>query len=116
MAAEGLPRLIISTAGWIKNHLLEVGEDYPYNMWRELRNLKLEMGVIKKGIGSYQNFRNYIYWLEKLGLIKFVREEEGDKTFLAKRRYYAVVEDQLDNPAWSNPNRALYPETWEKWH
>ena len=111
------PRFLISTGMWIRAHLLEVEEDYPLHMWSLLRDVKRAHGIREKGIGSYQNFRNYIYWLRRLDLIRFVREEPSLNPVFKPRRYYTYVPENLDKlDLWANPRRALYPETWEKYH
>ena len=105
------PRSIVSTGMWIRDHLLEVGEDYPFHMWKLLRERKGGRG------GTYQNFRNYIHWLVKLNLIRFTREEPSLNPMFKPRRYYACVPENIDRwELWRNPSRALYPKTWEKHH
>jgi len=106
---RGLPAFIISTGVWIRDHLLEVGEDYPAGMYRKFKRAKEEKGV---SCGSYQSFRQYIWWLEKLGFIKFVRREPSKNPILEDRRYYRVVKGREDDPGWRNPRRYLYPKSW----
>ena len=108
------PRKIICTGLFIRSHLLECGEDYPFNMWRALKEAKKEA---KQKVGSYQNFRNFISQLLRLGLIKFTREEPSQNPHFQPRRYYTYVPQSIDKvELWRNPRRALYPETWEKHH
>lgn len=104
------PRIMVSTGMFIRDHLLDVVEDYPFNMWRLFRKSKGKAG-------SYQNFRNYIYWLLKLNLIKFVREEPSRTPHLQPRRLYTYVAENVEKTElWRNPTRALYPENWMKHH
>jgi len=78
-------------------------------MWREFKKSK-------KNPGSYQNFRNFIWWLLQLGLIKFVREEPSSISGFKPRRIYTYVPEKIDDEAWKNPRKALYPISWEKGH
>jgi len=104
------PRKMVSTGMWIRDHLLQNVEDYIFNMWRQFKKFK-------KNPGSYQNFRNYIYWLLQLELIKFVREEPSAVPDFQPRRIYTYVPENVDKEElWTNPRRALYPDSWEKGH
>ena len=104
------PRKMVSTGIWIRDHLLQNVEDYPFNMWHQFKKLK-------KNPGTYQNFRNFVYWLLQLELIKFVREEPSDAFNFQPRRLYTYVPENIDkDELWRNPRRSLYPESWEKGH
>lgn len=105
----------MNTGMFIREHLLKVGEDYPFRMYRLLKNVKKGLGL---KMGSYQNFRNYIYWLRKLGLIEFVREEPSDNPVLVHpRRYYKLTKKGRERPGlFLNPRRALYPRSYIKSH
>jgi len=103
------PRRMVSTGTWIRDRLLQNVEDYIFNMWREFKKSK-------KNPGSYQNFRNFIWWLLQLGLIKFVREEPSSISGFKPRRIYTYVPEKIDDEAWKNPRKALYPISWEKGH
>jgi len=104
------PRIMVSTGMWIRDYLLGTVEDYPYHMWKVFKQTK-------RRPGSYQNFRNYIYWLLKLNLIKFVREEPSRTPHFEPRRYYTYVPANVEKvELWRNPIRALYPKSWEKHH
>ena len=110
---RGLPALLIGTGVWIRDHLLEVGEDYLAGMYREFKRDKKAREV---KCGSYQTFRQHIWWLRKLGLIEFVRSEPSENPVLEGRRYYRVVAGRENDPAWRNPRRSLYPESYKKHH
>lgn len=110
---RGLPAFVVSTGVWIRDHLLEVGEDYPLRMYKLLKREKKLRGV---KCGSYQSFRQYVWWLRRLELIEFVRSEPSENPVLEGRRYYRVVEGKEDDPAWRNPRRSLYPESYRKHH
>jgi hypothetical protein len=90
--------------------------------FKALRERLLEEGYPKRGMmwGSYQNMRNYFYWLEKLGLIEFVEETPGSNPLMKSRRLYRLTPKGLALPPesteWTNPRRALYPESWETYH
>ena len=101
------PRVILSSSIFVRDHLQECGEDYPYNMWSVLRGLKTQRG---RSSGSYQSFRNLIYRLKRLWLIRFVREEEVGS--LKPRRYYELVLENIDQEAWINPRRFLWPNSY----
>ena len=61
-------------------------------------------------MGSYTSFKKYFNYHQKLNLIKFVREEEPKYSWLAKRRYFTLVPENIDViEAWKNPQIILYP-------
>jgi len=65
--------------------------------------------------GTYQNFRNYIWWLRKLGLIEFSREKPSKIPGLQPRRYYKLSSKGKEKPdLFCNPRRDLYPKSWKK--
>jgi len=109
---------------FIRNYLLEKYPDseYVFKMYQRFKdaitNWWLERGREPEEFkaGTYQNFRNYIYWLKKLGLIEKVKSEPSEKPQLQSRNYYRIVWERRDDPAWSNPRRALYPKSYEKKH
>ncbi|MFW6041268.1 MAG: hypothetical protein ACOC85_05475 [Thermoplasmatota archaeon] len=95
-------------AQFIREHLMEVEEDYVQDMYRELKN-KLE----EKGItywGSRDSFGTYINDLRRLNLIRFKREGEAPFEGSPKRRYYEIVPEHKDSKAWNQPQLVLYPE------
>jgi len=95
---------------FIRDYLLEHGEAYPYEIYKALQAEK------EKPKGSYQNIRNYFFWLQELGLIRFVREEPSRNPKFKPKRYYALVKEKIDDLAWRNPRRHLYRDSYEKWH
>jgi hypothetical protein len=119
------PVWVVPTSLFIRDRLAQVGEDYPYGMWRALKEARERFFREKGGrggrarwrkdafAGSYQNFRNYIYWLEKLGLIRFVREAPPPRRGLEARRFYALVKGREKDEGWRNPRRSLYPGSWK---
>ena len=107
----------INTGLFIREHLLECGTDYPFRMYRLLKERKKEAGL---KVGKYQNFRNYVYWLSQLGLIEFVREEPSKKrahmTPFNRRYYRLTAKGKREKEAWRNPRKYLYRESWGKGH
>lgn len=89
---------------WIRGHLLDVGEGYLYGMWLRWKKFvqlanKLGIGL---AVGEYGAFRTYCWLLKKEGLIIRTRRETGRRGGFS-RSYYALVEENLDNPLWLNP-------------
>jgi len=111
-----------STSQFIREYLLEHGEAYPYEVFKALREVLRSIGLPARGIkwGSYQNMRNYFYWLEKLGLIEPVRTEPSSNPNLQNKIYYRLTRKGIETPPdsleWTNPRRALYPKSWEEHH
>jgi len=110
------------TGVFIRQYLLEHGEAYPYQVFKALRRFLFPEGYPVKGfyVGSYQNIRNYFYWIQRLGLIEPSREEPSLKPFFKNRRYYRLTSKGLKTDPealeWRSPRRALWPASWEKHH
>ena len=85
---------------WIRGHLQDVGQDYPYNMWKLWREFLGEAGLKMKA-GSYQAFRTYIYILKRLGLIG--RAGGSPSTF--SKKYYELNREMVNSPMWRSPFR-----------
>lgn len=102
------------TGLWIRGHLLDVGEDYPYRMWKFYNQFCLyarKRGAFLPTV-SYVSFVRYIHLLKDLGLIEKVREEPSKKKGIM-RSYYKVVEANLRSHYWINPY-SVY-ESWRRW-
>ena len=95
------------TGLWIRSHLLTVGADYVYRMWKLFNHHLKAMGLPEV---SYKSFRNYIYLLKKNKLIIPVSTAPSSKHG-KPRVYYAINPSKINDPAWSNPLRAIYPYT-----
>ena len=113
----------VRTGSFIKRFLLKHGEGYPYQVYQELKKIKLELGL---NPGSYQNIRNYFYWLERLGLIERTRRVEVEQMKISGEtdrrgrglrprgrpvyyQYYRLTEKgRREKEAWMNPRKALY--------
>jgi len=108
----------ISPVGfWIKNHLLEVGEDYTRRMYeRYLQFIEIaEQYGIKFKKPRYHSFINYILALRRLDLIRISRITPPVKKFAKPRRYYTVNPAKIDSPEWDRPLQTLYPTTDTRW-
>jgi DNA-binding PadR family transcriptional regulator len=112
----------LSIGLFIRDYLLENGRAYPYEIYRAIRGELREKSRPIRGLkrGSYQNIRNYFYWLTHLGLIEPEVEVPSEKPYLKDRRYYRLTAKGRRTPPhsleWLNPRRALYPESWEACH
>jgi DNA-binding PadR family transcriptional regulator len=110
------------TGVFIRGYLIEHGRAYPYEVFKALREELMEMGYPARGLkwGSYQNVRNYFYWLRRLGLIEPEVEVPSENVYMRSRRYYRLTDKGRRTPptnlVWRNPIRALYPESWERHH
>ena len=83
---------------WIRGHLQDVGQDYPYNMWKRWRSFLEEAGLKIKA-GNYAAFRTYIWVLKRLGLI--VRAGGSSATFTKK--YYGLNPEKVNSSMWRSP-------------
>ena len=108
----------VSTGVFIYNYLLEHEEAYVSQIYRAFKEEKKSLtGWRNRPLktGSYQSFRNYIWWLHKLGLIEFSREETSTNPVLQPKRYYKLTGKGRKNQyLFFNPRRELYPESYEK--
>ena len=101
----------VPTSLFIREHLKIAREDYGLNMWRLLQAERASLGL---SVGSWQTFRNCIWNLKKLGLIRPTRmapsQYEGQN-----KQYYELVPEQLRSRAWINPRAALYPDSYRRY-
>jgi len=101
---------------WIKQHLLDVDEDFIYSMWERFGKF-VDLALIREAhieLGTYTAFRTYIYLLKKNGLIIPTKRERAKTTrreFF--RQYYRVNPRLVEDPRWLNPYKP-YP-SWMKW-
>jgi len=99
-----------TTGEFIREYLLENGEGYIYEIWNAFRKTLRDMGF--EWWGSYDSFRKYFDYLQKLNLIRFVREEDSEQPWMARRRYFELVPENVDViEAWTSPQVILYPAT-----
>lgn len=103
---------------WIRDHLLDVGRDYPYRMWIrflgfcKFQNLDYEPG-------DYSDFNNQMYRLREAELVKVVEREStsgqaGNPEW--GKSFHSVVEENLGKEiAWKNPTAVLYPYSSRRW-
>ncbi len=67
-------------------------------------------------VGSYQNFRDYMFMLRQLGLVTYLRDKAGEietedaenRPYLVPKHFIQAVPEKLSDPGWQNPHRALY--------
>jgi len=99
---------------WIRGHLQDVGEDYPYHMWERWISFCSIAHSVKVLIpkNNYTQFAVYMGLLETNKLIKVVREEPKPRKRI-KIKYYSVVEENIDGDLWINPRKAS--SHYKKW-
>lgn len=96
---------------WLRTYAGQKAKiDYIYHVYVAYRyTLQKVMG--RKHVGSYGNFRNYFYVLEKLDLIKKVRSSRSSyRVGLHDRIYYQIVISNQNSSSWGAPFRYLYPK------
>ena len=99
-----------TTGLFIRDYLLRRGRAYIYEMWNEFRRTLKDMGY--PYWGSYDSFRKYINYLQRLNLIRCVGTEPASRPWLADRRLFEVVPENVNViEAWARPQVVLYPET-----
>lgn len=96
---------------YIRTYFQKEGPAYGYQMFKDYEKFVshpvfTETTERPPRPGSYQAFGNYMWWLQKLGLIKLDREEPGTRGL--PRRYYKAVRSKLKSEDWQNPRWALY--------
>lgn len=114
----GAPRPVVLGL-FIRDYLLTRGEAYPYEVYRAYKEAVSATG--RRPRASYQNVRNYFFWLSRLGLIEPSRAEPPSNPDLKEpRRYYRLTAKGLATPPtaleWVNPRRILYRESYERSH
>ncbi|MEM0215166.1 MAG: hypothetical protein QXU17_00260 [Archaeoglobaceae archaeon] len=90
------------TGLFIRRFLLKYGEAYVHEMWKAYCRHCKDYGYSSP---SRQSFGNYVWMLKKLGLIRFLRSEVGQKG--AMRHYYALNRKRIYDAAWRDPVKAL---------
>lgn len=111
---RGTPAAI--TSRWIKNHLVEVGEDYARRMWKRYQVFRIRRvpdGMLTdRGrvvpVQDAGSFRGRLSMLRQLGLIDYSGTTEPG-TAGTERRYLEVI--QPDSPLWDNPQGGQYEGT-----
>ena len=98
-------RPYLQTGLWIRDHLLKVGKDYVYRMWK-LFNEFLEANGMPPV--TYKSFRNYIYLLKKNGLIVPIARTPSSKGGFY-RTWYTINPALVNDPRWNNPLASIYP-------
>jgi len=85
----------------VRDFLQEVGEGGPNDFLKAFRKVKKKT--------SYDSARRYFYILKRLGLIEPTRRELGRGVI--PKQLYRIVPGMENDPRWSAPQIALYPET-----
>lgn len=79
----------------IREYLRVKGEGYANEFYRLYRDYKSST--------SYMSITRYFYLLKRIGLIRFVRKEEGDAPI--PRSIYELVEERIDDDLWKHPQK-----------
>lgn len=101
---------------WVKQHLLDVEEDYVGSMWKRWTKFVGEARTKGAAIefGTYDSFRTYVYLLKKNGLVVPTRRERAKSTYATFfRQFYRLNNSKLDDSRWLNPYREY--ASWRKW-
>ena len=99
---------------FIRDHLSKVGEDYPWNMWTQLKE---QRALVGQKCGGILNFLVYIWWLKQLGLIELSGRTEPSMYPGRDRNYYRLVARNVNKiKEWTNPRAALYPDSYRAYH
>ena len=93
------------TGLWIKDHLLDVGEDSVTKMWKRRNYFAAAANNVGASIrnSKYRSFWSYVYILSAIGLIEHVRSEPGPRNPDLEEKYYAIVDSEIYNTDWENP-------------
>ena len=89
---------------FIRDYLLEHGEDYIYNIWKAYK-----MWCVKKGYKpcKYASFRAFFWHLKDLGLVRKTRVERVvSRGVVVTRHYFAIANP--DERLWENPLKVKY--------
>lgn len=104
---------------WIKAHLQEQGEDYPYRMWKLWNNLCITANALGVMIptNNYTQFVIYMRCCQLAKLIKQVRKVpyrvKYDPEHTIYITYYSVIEENIDSDLWDNPRKES--ESYRTW-
>jgi len=85
----------------IREFLRQVGEGCPNDFLKAFRKVKKKT--------SYNSCRRYFWILKKLGLIEPTRRVMGRGAI--PKQLYRIVPGMENDPRWSAPQVALYPDT-----
>lgn len=99
---------------WIRGHLGDRRQDYPYGIYRRwvsfCNQAKEAETVIKPG--TYQSFRTYFYVLRRLGLVTlYTRRPKPSGEPGSGRHIYVLTPGTEADPRWESPLQELYPST-----
>lgn len=87
---------------WIRAHLAQVGEDYPYRMWKEY--VAFAKGFMRNKICNYNSFRKYIHAAVDGDLLERnrTRVENANTPFKSVRHYYRLKRENITNERWKH--------------
>lgn len=89
---------------WIRDHLFQMKEDYPYGMFLNWLEFAPELRVRP---GDYQAFYKMVYIAKRLELVRAVREEPGEKG--TTRVYYSLTPGSIRRREWLRLYQSMYP-------
>jgi len=90
------------TGTFIRDHLSSVLEDYVYNSYKAFCQSLKKVG---QRCPTYNSFRVYWCVCVEMDLLQFVHEEPSE--FGQPRRYYRLVQKNVNSPVWNNPRASL---------
>jgi len=102
----------VPTSLFIRDYLQKHGEAYPFEVYRALKEKRKKLGL---KTGSYINFYRYFWLLEKLELIRRTGKVEpaerglGETSRRLFRVYFELVPENINHPAWFNPQKYYKP-------
>lgn len=94
----------LGTGQFTKDHL-QKQPDYIQEICRALRKWCEKKGYHPP---TYESYRSYFQYMKKLNLVEKYGEKESKWRYGAKRIYYRLNPEKLDDPAWANPRKFWY--------
>lgn len=109
---------VYPTSLFIRDYLREHGPTYPFKIYQALKEARRRVWGERAYVGRAANFYKYIWCLERLGLIRRTGKIEPSRRGRGGifpqpkkkfwRVYYEIVPERIADPAWLNPQKALY--------
>lgn len=104
---------------WIRDELSDGHQTWGYELYSAYAAHVRTFPTRNKGkrrVASYRSFTTYLYVLRELGLVEYVREDDGEikkeeasgkdglpAPDLAPRHYFQVVMNRIGDQAWGDP-------------
>lgn len=104
-------------AHWIRGYLQEKGEAFVKELFEGYRDFcqKARKYGVKIKPSTYQQMKESVWLLKRLGLIIVSRKEKSVRKGHFKRTYYRLNPEFIDSPDWEHPRQALYPSSdWRR--